>query len=177
MGRQKAALAQHFLRLGVPELILSDSDVMFQRDPRAFFASHLEADLLSQTDAVVPTIPPGDPGLERASVIRTMLNIGLLVLRNTPAMRAFLDKWMEGLAADPGKWDQAVLYELITGRAEGLPPLASYNETQRVVPVWDGSLNMGVLPIASFTPGPVAFAQKLAAKMRVPQVGGARRVS
>ena len=168
MGRQKVALAQHFLRLGVSELILCDSDAMFLEDPRAFFASYPEADMLSHTDANMPTIRPGDPGLERATAIYSTLNIGLLVLRNTPAMRAFLDKWMNGLVANPKHWDQALFNEIVLQR-EGLPPLHEYNESQRVVPVWDGHLKVGVLPAAGFSSGHVAFVQHLAPKMQTPQ--------
>ena len=170
LNSHKVTICQRFLDLGVSELIMSDSDAIFIRDPRPFFSTYPEADILSHTDALTPTIGPGDRGLELPIALRKPLNVGLLVFRNREPVREFLEAWRLEMVANPKAWEQGLFNKLMQARNSPLPSLESYAEDERVFPAWNGSLMLGILPVAGFSPGPVAFMQQIGPKMKVPQV-------
>lgn len=170
LNSHKVTICQRFLDLGVSELIMSDSDAIFVRDPRPFFSTYPEADILSHTDALTPTIGPGDRGLELPIALRKPLNVGLLVFRNREPVREFLEAWRLEMVANPKAWEQGLFNKLMQARNSSLPSLESYAEDERVFPAWNGSLMLGILPVAGFSPGPVAFMQRIGPKMWVPQV-------
>ena len=149
---------------------MSDSDAIFVRDPRPFFSTYPEADILSHSDMLAPTIGPDDRGLELPIALRRYLNVGLLVFRNRKPTRDLLEAWRLEMVAHPKAWEQSLFNKLMQARNSSLPALESYAKNERVFPAWNGSIMLGILPVAGFSPGPIAFMQRLGSKMRVPQV-------
>lgn len=164
MGMQKVALAEQFVSFDLNVTIL-DSDAMFLRDPRPFFARAAAADVLVHTDALHSLLPAGDEGLEDPGEFYAPMNIGCIVLRARPAVADFLRAWRERVVADESVWDQNAFNELMH---KG--PAAQRDDVTRLTLAWDGRLRLGVLPPASFSSGHTARVSYLARRQGVPQI-------
>eukprot|EP00882_Tetradesmus_deserticola_P025734 GHRQ01028293.1.p1 GENE.GHRQ01028293.1~~GHRQ01028293.1.p1 ORF type:complete len:344 (+),score=91.62 GHRQ01028293.1:276-1307(+) len=76
MGRKKINLVAMFLKLDV-QVVISDVDVMWLRDPVPFFKRFTDADVLTSTDHLTPTVGAREE-LEKYPEAGSAFNIGAL---------------------------------------------------------------------------------------------------
>ena len=69
-------------------------------DPTKYFLRYPEADILASSDALNPTNPPGDDGLEKPDAIHAAMNIGLLFFRHSDKLKTFMEAWVRKLDED-----------------------------------------------------------------------------
>jgi hypothetical protein len=92
---------------GFREVIWTDTDVVWLRDPRPYFALHPTADLAIQTDCLSHAVEadfqgPFQHGFSRCghlpgNTYNNAFNTGMLLLRDRPATHSFLKAWLEYL--------------------------------------------------------------------------------
>jgi Nucleotide-diphospho-sugar transferase len=92
---------------GFQEVVWSDTDVVWLRDPRPFFAAHPAADVAIQTDCLSHAVEAGftaplTHGFARCGHLpgnahNNALNTGMILLRDRPPTRAFLRAWLDYL--------------------------------------------------------------------------------
>ena len=108
MGREKITLIQTFTRWGV-DVIISDVDTVWLRDPIEYMQKYPAADVLTSSDHLEASYDDG--GLEDPSISYSMANIGIMLFR--PSAAELADEWVEALNKDPKLWDQNVFNELM----------------------------------------------------------------
>ena len=128
MGARKVDSIVSILRLTMRPVVVSDCDVAWLGAPSALlegrlpgFEDLLHADLLASTDCVDPDADVEDNGCFHQLIDS---NTGVIVVRQTPAAIAFLERWKEfnaNLARFHQEWetDQSAFDDLIKGRAMG----------------------------------------------------------
>ncbi|GLC41336.1 hypothetical protein PLESTM_001185000 [Pleodorina starrii] len=164
MGRQKISLAQLFLGLGL-DLLLVDVDVMLLGDVMEYFSRYPQADILVTSDQLASTIEPGDTGLEVPAKAQSPMNIGLMFFRFSERTVRFVDSWLAAINADPQYWDQNAFNDLAR---QGWDPVSKVDSVQkRVFLGANGTLAVGVLPVASFSGGHTFYVQRLYEVQRV----------
>jgi hypothetical protein len=92
---------------GFREVIWTDTDVVWLRDPRPFFALHPTADLAIQTDCLSHAVEvqfqgPFQHRYSRCghlpgNTFNNAFNTGMLLLRDRPPTHAFLRAWLDYL--------------------------------------------------------------------------------
>ncbi|KAI3429380.1 hypothetical protein D9Q98_005475 [Chlorella vulgaris] len=157
MGRQKVDLARTFTGYGL-DLCLCDVDTVWINDPTEYFERWPAADILASSDALTPTNPEGDEGLEQLEAIHSAMNIGLLFFRHGPNTTSFIDAWQRTLDADSKAWDQNVFNHVAH---EGMVPFQPVETEPRLTWGANHSLVFGVLPVAQFASGHTFFVQRL----------------
>jgi Nucleotide-diphospho-sugar transferase len=92
---------------GFVEVVWTDTDVVWLRSPLAFLASHPTADIAIQTDCLSHVVEanfsePFRHGFARCGHLpgnnyNNAFNTGMILLRNRPATRRFLQDWLDYL--------------------------------------------------------------------------------
>lgn len=147
MGRFKIKLIRDVLALDVT-VIVSDIDTAWTKNPLPYFAQYPEADILTSTDQLSPTVK--DDSLELFPNAGSAFNIGIMLFR--PNSKKFVDEWVKALD-DPKMWDQTAFNDLARkGHGSSSPPKNLWKG-------YMGELTVGVLPCALFASGHTFFVQ------------------
>lgn len=117
MGREKISLIQTFVHWGV-EVIISDVDTVWLRDPTEFALQYPDVDVLSSSDHLSATSTDG--GLENEGGVYSAANIGIMLFR--PKAVDLVDEWVDILDRDASVWDQNAFNDLIKRGLKHPPP-------------------------------------------------------
>lgn len=158
MGRLKIGLAKTFLSYEL-NLLLVDVDVMILRNVMAYFDQIPEADILVSSDNLVSTTEPGDEGLELPEKAGAPMNIGIMFFRWSKSTVTFVSSWLNLIIKKPDLWDQLAFNDL--ARAGWDPYVKVHPKNKRVFLGNNGTLYVGVLPVATFSGGHTFFIQRL----------------
>jgi hypothetical protein len=169
MGTVKTKFVQDLLEIGVAP-ILTDADVTWLRDPRAYFetGSYAVADALVSTDCIdVPADKADDNGCSHVN-----FNTGVLHFRPTEASKAFVEAWKTKVATSTIAWmrDQPA-FNLLTHEGVGghsLTPALRFKDASKkgtpghrmVYYAANATLRLGVLPNWLFGSGHTYFVQQ-----------------
>jgi hypothetical protein len=110
MGREKIRLIRVFLQLGV-QVVISDVDVMWLRNPLPFFDRFPAADILTSSDHLANTVP--DESLEIHTKAGSAANIGACAVRVGKERGALLSTCGLG-------WEGACVRACTSTRVSGL---------------------------------------------------------
>ncbi|CAI7752766.1 unnamed protein product [Closterium sp. NIES-53] len=119
-------------------------------------ARYPQADVLTSSDHLVRSVD--DESLEHWDQAQGAYNIGILHFRPTDPARRFARAWAEQLAADAKVWDQNGFNDLMRQK---LGPDVNPDAKDNVFWAFDGSLKLGILPVALFCSGHTYFVQHL----------------
>ncbi|KAL0329841.1 UNVERIFIED_CONTAM: Arabinosyltransferase [Sesamum radiatum] len=151
MGREKVILIDSILPYGF-ELLMCDTDMVWLKNPLPYLARYPDADVLTSTDQVSPTVV--DDQLEDWRQAGAAYNIGIFHWRPTETSMKLAKEWKELLLADEKIWDQNGFNELV--RRQLGPPV---DEDSGLVYAYDGNLKLGLLPASIFCSGHTYFVQ------------------
>ncbi|KAI8466122.1 MAG: nucleotide-diphospho-sugar transferase-domain-containing protein [Monoraphidium minutum] len=152
MGRKKINLIAQFLRLGV-NVVISDVDVMWLRSPLPFLARFPGADILTSTDHLSTTVGK-DEALERYPDAGSAFNIGIMLFRARSL--PFVEQWIKVIEADDTIWDQNAFNDIVR-----MGQVIQDDDANHYFLGYNGSLHVGVLPVALFCSGHVFFTQAM----------------
>lgn len=153
MGREKINLIRVFVTMGY-DIMVSDVDTVWMRDPLEYVQRYPEADILASSDHLSTTVE--DDGLEHFAQAHSPANIGILFVRK--AGLELVEEWNSMLEADENYWDQNAFNDLFRrGVGQELP--------NRLFPAYHGKLKMGLLPVSLFCSGHTFFVQKMHEKL------------
>ncbi|KAG7024727.1 Arabinosyltransferase [Cucurbita argyrosperma subsp. argyrosperma] len=148
-----------------------------EKNPLPYLARYPEADVLSSSDQVIPTVVDDKldiwnegkvlnilnssmnikiKGVNAFETVSGALNIGIFHWRPTRASKKLAKEWKEMLLADDKIWDQNGFNELV--RKKYGP---SVDEDGGLVYAYDGNLKLGILPASIFCSGHTFFVQVL----------------
>ncbi|PSC67546.1 ribosomal large subunit pseudouridine synthase D [Micractinium conductrix] len=122
------------------DLVVSDVDVVWFRDPLPLFEQHAHADLIFSTDVTNTVIEPGDQGLDLEGDAGVDVNTGVYLMRAGNGTAAWAHAWRGYFEKCPDH-DQMCAYNLMR---EG--PSPPHPEDPRVHAVWGERLWMGIVP-------------------------------
>ncbi|KAI4312866.1 hypothetical protein MLD38_037656 [Melastoma candidum] len=159
MGREKVILIDAILPFGV-ELLMCDTDMVWLKNPLPYLARYPEADVLTSTDQVVPTVV--DDSLDIWQKVSGAYNIGIFHWRPTDSAKKLVKEWKEMLLADDKIWDQNGFNDIIRKQ---LGP--SVDDDSGLVYAFDGSLKLGMLPASIFCSGHTYFVQAMYEQLRL----------
>lgn len=159
MGREKVILIDAILPYGY-ELLMCDTDMVWLKNPLPYFARYPEADVLTSTDQVVPTVV--DDRLDIWQQVGAAYNIGIFHWRPTDASKKLAKEWKEMLLADEKIWDQNGFNDIVRRQ---LGP--SVDEDSGLVYAYDGNLKLGILPASIFCSGHTYFVQAMYQQLRL----------
>ncbi|KAL9268522.1 Arabinosyltransferase XEG113-like protein, partial [Drosera capensis] len=151
MGREKVVLIDSILPYGV-ELLMCDTDMVWLKNPLPYLARFPEADVLTSTDQVVPTVADDRLGIWQQ--VGGAYNIGIFHWRPTEFSKKLAKEWKEMLLADEKIWDQNGFNDIIRRQ---LGP--SVDDDSGLVYAYDGNLKLGLLPASIFCSGHTYFIQ------------------
>lgn len=95
MGRQKIGLIHDFVKMGF-DIMVSDVDTVWMRDPLPFVLRYPEADILTSSDHLANTVT--DDGLERFNHGLGAANIGIMFVRKNAL--PLVEEWNSVLDKD-----------------------------------------------------------------------------
>ncbi|KAK9667670.1 hypothetical protein RND81_13G004000 [Saponaria officinalis] len=153
MGREKIILIDSILPYGY-ELLMCDTDMVWLKNPLPYFARFPEADVLTSTDQVVPTVV--DDRLDLWQLVSGAYNIGIFHWRPTDSSKKLAREWKEMLLADEKIWDQNGFNDIVRRQ---LGP--SVDDESGLVYAYDGNLKLGLLPASIFCSGHTYFVQAM----------------
>jgi hypothetical protein len=161
-NRYKIRLVQAVVELGF-DVLFTDADVTFIRDPMPFLLKYPEAGVLISTDLLVRETPyPMVNGLENpyetVGKFRADLNVGLMFVRATLHTTQMMNHWADVANADMSKSMQTFFVKLVREYAACLPPTAAHPE---LAPCYNGTVNVGLLPMDLFCGGYIYFVDRL----------------
>lgn len=159
MGREKVFLINALLPFGV-ELLMCDTDMVWLKNPLPYLARFPEADVLTSSDQVIPTVT--DDSLELWQQVSGAYNIGIFHWRPTDPSKKLAKEWKELLLADEKLWDQTGFNDLMH-RVLG-PTVEGENG---LVYAFDGRLKLGILPASIFCSGHTYFVQSMHQQFRL----------
>ncbi|KAK4752266.1 hypothetical protein SAY87_021064 [Trapa incisa] len=159
MGREKVVLIDVILPFGV-ELLMCDTDMVWLKNPLPYLARYPEADVLTSSDLVVPTV--ADDSLDIWQQVPAAYNIGIFHWRPTESAKKLAREWKEMLLADDKIWDQNGFNDIVRKQ---LGP--SVDEDSRLVYAFDGNLKLGILPASIFCSGHTYFVQAMYEQLRL----------
>lgn len=159
MGREKVILIDSFLPFGF-ELLMCDTDMVWLKNPLPYLARFPEADVLTSTDQVSPTVV--DDRLDDWKQAGAAYNIGIFHWRPSPSSKKLAKEWKEMLLADDKIWDQNGFNDLVRRQ---LGP--SVDEDSGLVYAYDGELKLGLLPASIFCSGHTYFVQAIYQQLRL----------
>lgn len=164
MGREKISLLQQFTKWGL-DVVISDVDTVWMKDPLPYMARYPEADVLISSDHLVDTTS-GDEGLEWYPTAGSPANIGVMMFRGRPAAAKFVDRWMRELDEDQEYWDQNAFNDLMR---LGLKPYkGGFSDPEtRLFKAFNDKLRMGILPVSMFCSGHTFYIQDLPGRLGV----------
>ncbi|KAJ1434121.1 Nucleotide-diphospho-sugar transferase [Sesbania bispinosa] len=159
MGREKVILIDSILPFGY-ELLMCDTDMVWMKNPLPYLARYPEADILTSSDQVIPTVV--DDSLEVWQEVSGAFNIGIFHWRPTEPAKRLAKKWKEMLLADDKIWDQNGFNDLLHSQ---LGP--SVDDDRGLVFAFDGNLKLGILPASIFCSGHTYFVQAMYQQLRL----------
>ncbi|XP_031391449.1 arabinosyltransferase XEG113 isoform X2 [Punica granatum] len=159
MGREKVLLIDAILPFGV-ELLMCDTDMVWLKNPLPYLARYPEADVLTSSDQVVPTVI--DDSLDIWQQVGAAYNIGIFHWRPTESAKKLAREWKEMLLADEKIWDQNGFNDIVRKQ---LGP--SVDEDSGLVYAFDGNLKLGILPASIFCSGHTYFVQAMYQQLRL----------
>ncbi|GFZ08613.1 xyloglucanase 113 [Actinidia rufa] len=142
MGERKVILIDSILPFGY-ELLMCDTDMVWLKNPLPYLAHFPEADVLTSTDQVIPTVV--DDRLDIWQQVGAAYNIGIFHWRPTDPSKKLAKEWKDMLLADDKIWDQNGFNELVHRQ---LGP--SVDDDSGLVYAYDGNLKLGLLPASIF---------------------------
>ncbi|XP_062211731.1 arabinosyltransferase XEG113-like isoform X2 [Phragmites australis] len=151
MGREKVLLINALLPFGY-ELLMCDTDMVWLKNPFPYLARYPDADLLTSSDQVIPTVT--DDSLENWREVTGALNIGIFHWRPTEPAKKLAEDWKDLVLSDDKLWDQNAFNELVH-KVFG----QSVEGEDDLVYSYDGKLKLGVLPASIFCNGHTYFVQ------------------
>ncbi|KVH95172.1 Nucleotide-diphospho-sugar transferase [Cynara cardunculus var. scolymus] len=159
MGREKVILIDSMLPFGY-ELLMCDTDMVWLKNPLPYLARYPEADVLTSTDQVTPTV--SDDRLDIWQQVGAAYNIGIFHWRPSDSAKKLAKEWKDLLLADDKIWDQNGFNDLMHRQ---LGP--SVDEESGLVYAYDGSLKLGLLPASIFCSGHTYFVQAMYQQLRL----------
>ncbi|KAJ0631034.1 putative nucleotide-diphospho-sugar transferase [Helianthus annuus] len=159
IGREKVILIDSMLPFGF-ELLMCDSDMVWLKNPLPYLARYPEADILTSTDQVTPTVT--DERLDNWQEVGGAYNIGMFHWRPTDSAKRLAKEWKEMLLADDNVWDQAGFNDLLHKQLG--PPV---DDERGLVYAYDGTLKLGLLPASIFCSGHTYFIQAMYQQLRL----------
>ncbi|PSS01286.1 Arabinosyltransferase [Actinidia chinensis var. chinensis] len=159
MGREKVILIDSILPFGY-ELLMCDTDMVWLKNPLPYLARFPEADVLTSTDQVIPTVV--DDRLDIWQQVGAAYNIGIFHWRPTDPAKKLAKEWKDMLLADDKIWDQNGFNELVHRQ---LGP--SVDDDSGLVYAYDGNLKLGLLPASIFCSGHTYFVQAMYQQLRL----------
>ena len=176
MGRDKIRLIRDLTRIDGVDVLISDIDTAWLRDPTPFFRRYPGADMLvstdqlkSETDAIpeqkayVANLAKGDDarfsedeGLE-LHICHAAMNIGVMWFRSTAGSRELTDEWVKLIEANDDLWDQNAFNDLVRlgGSCDARPDGSGLMKGFR------GKVVVGTLPASQFANGHAFHAQRM----------------
>ncbi|KAK8948116.1 hypothetical protein KSP40_PGU020662 [Platanthera guangdongensis] len=159
MGREKVFLISALLPFGY-ELLLCDTDMVWLKNPLPYLARFPEADILTSSDQVIPTVT--DDSLEVWQQVSGAFNIGIFHWRPTDSSKKLAREWKNLLVANEKLWDQVGFNDLLN-KVRG-PSVEGENG---LVYAFDGNLKLGILPASIFCSGHTYFVQSMYQQLRL----------
>lgn len=159
MGREKVILIDSILPFGY-ELLMCDTDMVWLKNPLPYLARYPEADVLTSSDQVIPTVV--DDSLEIWQEVSGAYNIGIFHWRPTESAKKLAKQWKEMLLADDQIWDQNGFNDILHNQ---LGP--SVDDESGLVFAFDGKLKLGILPASIFCSGHTYFVQAMYQQLRL----------
>lgn len=159
MGREKVLLIDSVLPFGF-ELLMCDTDMVWLKNPLPYIARFPEADILTSTDQVAPTVT--DDSLDNWQLVGAAYNIGIFHWRPTDSSKKLVKEWKEMLLNDDKIWDQNGFNEIIRRQ---LGP--SVDDDSGLVYAYDGNLKLGLLPASIFCSGHTYFVQLMYQQLKL----------
>ncbi|KAL8150611.1 hypothetical protein V2J09_020419 [Rumex salicifolius] len=159
IGRAKVLLMNYLLPFGY-EILMCDTDTVWLKNPLPYLARYPEADILTSTDQVVPTV--FDDRLDSWQQVNSPYNIGIFHWRPTESAKKLAKEWKELLMTDENIWDQTAFTQILQKQ---LGP--SVDEETNLVYAFDGNLKLGFLPATIFCSGHTYFVQAMYQQLRL----------
>ncbi|GKU96021.1 hypothetical protein SLEP1_g9302 [Rubroshorea leprosula] len=159
MGREKVILIDSLLPYGY-EILMCDTDMVWLKNPLPYLARYPDADVLTSSDQVVPTVT--DDRLDIWQQVGAAYNIGIFHWRPTEPAKKLAKEWKGMLLADDNIWDQNGFNELVRRQ---LGP--SVDGDSGLAYAFDGSLKLGLLPASIFCSGHTFFVQAMPQQLRM----------
>lgn len=159
MGREKVFLINALLPFGY-ELLVCDTDMVWLKNPLPYLARFAEADLLTSSDQVIPTVT--DDSLEVWQQVSGAYNIGIFHWRPTDSSKKLAKEWEDLLLANEKLWDQSGFNDLVH---KVLGP--SVEGENGLVFAYDGNLKLGILAASIFCSGHTYFVQSMYQQLRL----------
>ncbi|KAB2070496.1 hypothetical protein ES319_A08G159100v1 [Gossypium barbadense] len=159
MGREKVLLINAILPFGY-ELLMCDTDMVWLKDPLPYLAQYPDADILTSSDQVVPTVV--DDRLADWKQVGAAYNIGIFHWRPTEPAIKLAKEWKDMLLADEKIWDQNGFNEL--ARKQTGPAI---DDDSGLFYAFDGTLKLGILPESIFCSGHTYFVQAMYEQLRL----------
>ncbi|GJN40427.1 hypothetical protein PR202_gb29636 [Eleusine coracana subsp. coracana] len=151
MGREKVLLINELLPFGY-ELLMCDTDMVWLKNPQPYLARYPDADLLTSSDQVIPTVT--DDSLENWREVTGAFNIGIFHWRPTEPAKRLAADWKDLVLSDDKLWDQNAFNDLVR-KVFG----QSVEREDDLVYSFDGKLKLGILPASIFCNGHTYFVQ------------------
>ena len=156
MGRKKIELIYLFTEMGF-DILVSDVDTAWLRNPMPYLAKFPQADVLTSSDHLSNTAE-GD-SLEHPQKAMSAANIGIMLLRSSA--KELAKQWVQVLEQDDKVWDQHAFNDLYRmGSSKG------DFDKDRVFEGYNGKLKIGILPVATFASGHTYFVQRMHEKVK-----------
>ncbi|XP_031272043.1 arabinosyltransferase XEG113 [Pistacia vera] len=159
MGREKAILIDSVLPFGF-ELLMCDTDMVWLKNPLPYLARYPDADILTSSDNVVPTVV--DDRLDIWQQVGAAYNVGIFHWRPTESAKKLAEEWKQMLLGDDTIWDQNGFNDLV--RRQLGPSVIGDSE---LAYAYDGNLKLGVLPASIFCSGHTYFVQAMYQQLRL----------
>ena len=156
MGRKKIELIHLFTKMGF-DILVSDVDTVWMKNPMPYMAKFPKADILTSSDHLAHTAQ-GD-GLEDPNVAYSPANIGIMLLRHTA--KDLAKEWVEVLEKDDKIWDQNAFNDLYRAGSRGT------KSADNLVLGYHGKLHVGILPVSIFASGHTYFVQRMFEKQKL----------
>ncbi|GMI95573.1 xyloglucanase 113 [Hibiscus trionum] len=159
MGREKVLLINAILPFGY-ELLMCDTDMVWLKNPLPYLARYPDADILTSSDQVVPTVV--DDRLADWKQVGAAYNIGIFHWRPTEPTIKLAKEWKDMLVSDDKIWDQNGFNELV--RKQTGPAV---DDDSGIFYAFDGNLKLGILPESIFCSGHTYFVQAMYEQLRL----------
>ena len=170
IGALKAAFLLYLLRKG-HEVLVSDVDTVWLRDPRPFFKTErvaTDSDVAVSTDCLSHKLERQNDGCWHMQ-----FNTGVLWLRPTATTTRFVGEWRDALLETEHEFehDQDIFNRLLRverdGTKPGFRPFRTNATTSQSLRVAARGVAVGALPLSLFCGGHVYFVQRLHETLRV----------
>ncbi|OAY24261.1 arabinosyltransferase XEG113 isoform X1 [Manihot esculenta] len=159
MGREKVILIDAILPFGY-ELLMCDTDMVWLKNPLPYLAHYPDADVLTSSDQVVPTVV--DDRLDIWQEVGAAYNIGIFHWRPTKSSIKLAKEWKDMLLADDNIWDQNGFNDIVRKQ---LGP--AVDGDSGLAYAYDGNLKLGILPASIFCSGHTYFVQAMYQQLRL----------